>query len=450
MAIVGSGVSGLAACWALNEYSSHEVHLFEAEGRLGGHTNTVPFESPSREVVQVDSGFIVLNPVTYPNFLAFLKHQRIPLLETEMSFSISRDQGRFEWAGINLATVFAQIENLWNVEMWRTLFDIVRFNAYATDILKGGNVSEESIGAYLSRNGYSQAFQKNYLLPMTAAVWSTPPDKCALDFPAVTLVQFLWNHFLLQVSDRPNWLTIRNGSQQYIETIMAKISPERVHLASPVKQVKQQSGKVKISVQGREHEFDHVIIATHADTALEILGANASDMERRILQNFECTSNQVILHSDKTFMPQRRKAWASWNYLAESRTDQDMQVSLTYYMNKLQHLPENQLGPVLVTMNPLHTVNSDTIQGRWQYSHPRYTIEAIKAQADLHKIQNKRGISFAGAWQGYGFHEVWFELRLIILAYIVLGRIFVGIESRFRSGSIGSSLRSHQCRFCTR
>ena len=417
MAIVGSGVSGLAACWALNDYSSHEVHLFEAEGRLGGHTNTVPFKKPNREVAQVDSGFIVLNPVTYPNFLAFLKHQRIPLLQTEMSFSVSRDQGRFEWAGINLATVFAQIENLWNVEMWRTLFDIVRFNAYATDILKGGDVSDESIGAYLDRNGYSQAFQKNYLMPMTAAVWSTPPGKCALDFPAVTLIQFMWNHFLLQASGRPNWLTIRNGSKQYIETILAKIAPERVHLACPVTQVKQQGDKVMIYAQGREHEFDHVIIATHADTALEILGRNASDTERHILQNFKYTSNQVILHSDKTFMPQRRKAWASWNYLAESQTDRDMQVSLTYFMNKLQHLPENDCGPVLVTMNPLHTVKSDTVQGRWQYSHPQYTIEAIKAQADLHKIQNKRGISFAGAWQGYGFHEVGLNLDDSICLY---------------------------------
>ncbi|KAG6039909.1 hypothetical protein E4U41_001816 [Claviceps citrina] len=430
VAIVGSGCTGIAALWALNR-TYHDVYLYEAADRLGGHTNTVRWNA-GKYSTAVDTGFIVLNSATYPNFINFLKKINVVAERTEMTFGVSRDQGSFEWAGTNLASIFCQKRNVFSLRMWRMIFDIIRFNQFALDLLvneedeqpvkETDSLSEpmartETIGEYLSREGYSDAFRDDYLIPMTAAVWSTSPDKCSLEFPVLTLVRFLWNHHLLStVAARPDWLTLRDGSQSYIDAVMKGFPPNHLFLKSPVTSLRNdESGRVVLQLEnGKTDTFDHVILATHGDQALSILGDSATQQEREILSCFQTSQNEAVLHSDLTLMPRNRKAWSSWNYLtlsSPSRANID-QVSLTYNMNILQHIPRDPFGDVLVTLNPLHRPTAALTKARFFYSHPLYTPAAIRAQKFLRHIQNKRGISYAGAWTKYGFHEDGFSSGL--------------------------------------
>ena len=349
---------------------------------------------------------------------------------TEMTFGVSRDDGKFEWAGTSLSSIFAQRWNFFKPRMWRLIFDVIRFNQFALDLLTSKDESEndptrrtsekgqvkaeeESIGHYLDREGYSQTFKDDYLIPMTAAVWSTSPDKCSLDFPAITLVRFMWNHHLLStISARAPWMTIPGGTQQYIDTVLADFPTERVHLKSKVSSlIPGKDGVVFLSVDGKTEVFDHVILATHGDQALEVLGQAANEQERRILAGFKTSRNVAILHSDLSLMPRRRIAWSSWNYMTESpfppstKTTNISKVCLTYWMNLLQHIPESEFGQILVTLNPLSPPDPRLVQGIWEYSHPMYNAAAIRSQALLPRIQNTRGISYCGAWTKYGFHE---------------------------------------------
>ncbi|TFK67937.1 FAD/NAD(P)-binding domain-containing protein [Pluteus cervinus] len=458
VAVIGSGVSGLGATWLLNEHSDHEVHLYECDDRPGGHANTVRFVppgKPEKDGVDVDTGFIVLNPTTYPNFLRFLKlyPRTIKILPTEMTFSITRDGGAFEWAGKDLFTVFCQgWRRVVDPGMWRMIYDVLRFNACSREILvyerlKAGK--DMSVGDYLAREGYSEEFTHNYLIPMTAAIWSTPPDKCALDFPAHTLIQFMHNHHLLQVTGKPKWLTLHGGSRTYVRQIHSALPPSQLHLSTPIvslttftpppqkkatRQGKAPSPppepKVKImSASGVEEIFDHVVLACHSDTALKILRAGSqkaglaasgeqgiTQEEENILSMFSWTQNEAVLHADVNLMPKSRPAWSCWNYLTKTSDQVDKkgkrklnvnEVSLTYGMNDLQHIPESKYGPVLVTLNPPLDMQPDPslTTGRWKYEHPVLDAKAVHAQTQMFKIQNKRSISFAGAWLRYGFHE---------------------------------------------
>ncbi|KAF5315110.1 hypothetical protein D9619_007378 [Psilocybe cf. subviscida] len=494
VAVVGSGVSGLGATWLLNEYSEHEVHLYEADNRPGGHAHTVRYVPPGKtnsQGVDVDTGFIVCNPDTYPNFLRFLRlfppsspslpsriiswlslgliqpvHQEggIRILPTEMTFSVSRDGGAFEWAGKNLATIFCQTRRLFDPDMWRMIYDILRFNVCGRRVLLTPPQPDEieiSIGDYLTAEGYSDSFRDNYLIPMTAAIWSTPPDDCFLDFPARTLIQFMFNHNLLQITGKPSWLTIQGGSHKYVNQILSKLPEENLHLSTAVTSVKTlnpQPGKKPRVLLTTEHgdifAYDHVILACHSDTALDILRAgNIAEEEERILNQFSWNRNEVILHSDTRMMPRSRKAWSCWNYLSftvmvpdtqptgqgdmsdttteaglyseqedtaskrgRSRPLMKMQVnevSLTYGMNDLQHIPESSYGPVLVTLNPPFEANEYKVFGRWKYDHPVLDSKAVLAQSEMHKIQNTRSISYAGAYLKYGFHEDGFTSGLL-------------------------------------
>ncbi|CCU77191.1 putative FAD dependent oxidoreductase [Blumeria hordei DH14] len=435
VAIIGSGSAGIGALWALNR-TPHDVYIYEAANRLGGHTNTVEWKCGKSKTL-VDTGFIVLNSATYPNFRAFLKYINIPTEPTEMTFSVSRDEGIFEWAGSSLSAVFAQRKNIFSPRVWRMIFDIIRFNHFALDLLhhedlcqiplvNGENIrgkqtiyadSQMTIGEYLKREGYSDAFRDDYLIPMTAAVWSTSPDKCTLEFPAVTLVRFMWNHHLLStVTSRPQWLTIKQGAKSYIEAVMKGFPPNHVFLGEPVISVtNDELGKVRLHLRnGNSEIYDHVIIATHGDQALELVHNGSTAEEREILSGFQTSHNSAILHSDISLMPKRRKAWTSWNYITKSSpTSANIdQVCLTYNMNILQHIPTSVFGDVLVTLNPLQLPHPDSIQGTYSYSHPLYNPRAIRSQKLLSKIQNRRGISFAGAWTKYGFHEDGFSSGL--------------------------------------
>ncbi|EED79173.1 predicted protein, partial [Postia placenta Mad-698-R] len=434
VAVVGSGVSGLAATWLLNEYSDHEVHLYEADCRPGGHANTVTFSQSGREPVEVDT-YIVFNPSTYPNFLRFLNlypDLRQHICATDMTFSVSRDGGAFEWAGNNLSSVFCQPKRLLDLDMWRMLYDIVRFNVSARRLFqKYGPMSEVSIGEYLSKEGYSTSFRDNYLVPMTAAIWSTPPDKCTLDFPARTLIQFMYNHHLLQIFGKPSWLTLRGGSRIYVQKILSTLPPSQLHLSSAVQSITSVPaldnpgghGVELVTALGERIYYDRVIVASHSDAALSILraGGGATADEERILGEFEWNKNAAVLHCDKRLMPKRRVAWSCWNYLTRSTVDKSGnakanvdQVSLprayqylpfTDWMNELQHISEEIYGPVLVTLNPPFDPDPETLGGRYEYDHPVLGIKAVRAQQELSTIQNKRGISFVGAWTKYGFHE---------------------------------------------
>lgn len=418
VAVVGSGSAGIAALWALNR-SPHDVYIYDAAGRLGGHTNTVEF-SRGKYKALVDTGFIAMSEATYPNFLNFLKWIKVQTVPTEMSFSMSRDQGKFEWAGSTFDTVFCQRSNLFSPRMWRMVFDILRFNQFAVDVLRMTNPPvDETIGEYLEREGYSHVFRDRYLIPMTAAIWSTSPDKCTLDFPVVTLVRFLWNHHLLSTfSARPTWLTIANGSKSYIDTVMKNFPSNHLRLNTRVTAVtNEDDGRVRLHTAGGTSEvFDHVILTTHGDQAYSIVRDSATEEERAILENFHTSENEVVLHSDPSLMPRNYKAWSSWNYLTKSSaltgSGSVDQVCLTYNMNFLQHIPREAFGDVLVTLNPLHEPNPKTVQGRFTYRHAVYTAAAVSAQERLQEIQNQRGISYAGAWTKYGFHEDGFSSGL--------------------------------------
>ncbi|KAI5452649.1 hypothetical protein NCC49_000398 [Naganishia albida] len=462
IAIVGSGVAGLAATWALNEHSDHLVNLYESADYVGGHAHTVEFKREGKEPCDVDSGFIVFNPPTYPNFLAFLKHKGVEYLPTTMTFSVTRDLGNFEWAGEGLTGVFCQAKNLLNPRMYRMLLDVFRFNLFGLDLVteakaqkkagaaENGNghptsektgqtkmmdvdeaeESEISIGEYLEKEGYGEGFKEDYLLPMTAAIWSTPADKCALDFPARTLVRFFHNHHLMQVEGRPKWLTIKGGSKNYVNAIIDKLPAENLHLNTKIVGVTPHDTHVTlIEDNGTRHEYDYVILATHSDTALELLrnGGGATEQEESILGKFDWNKNEAVVHWDEKLMPIRRKAWSAWNVLTSSEKPSDSPstaasdvntVSLTYNMNALQHLSEERHGPVLVTLNPPFPVDDDKVVGRYKYDHPMYSRASVKAQSQLPSIQNARRVTFAGAWTNYGFHEDGFTSGLKIATEI--------------------------------
>ncbi|KJR83891.1 uncharacterized protein SPSK_00256 [Sporothrix schenckii 1099-18] len=443
VAIVGSGCSGIAALWALNS-TAHDVYLYEATDRFGGHTNTVDWRR-GKYTTKVDTGFIVMNTATYretqprlpsmpsnkaPNFLNFLSDVGVATVPTQMTFSVCRDRGSFEWSGSNLDALFCQRRNLFSPRMWRLVFDVFRFNQFALDLIRDdydsphGAASDESIGEYLIREGYSEAFRDDYLIPMTAAVWSTSPDKCSLEFPATTLVRFLWNHHLLStVARRPDWLTIGIGSKAYIDAVLKDFPTSHLFLNTPVRSVENEpDGRVRMRLSnGQSEVYDHVILATHGDEAFAIIKGSATDEEKDIMSCFHTSQNNVVLHSDTSLLPVSRKAWASWNYLSHtSPTRQENtvvdRVSLTYNMNVLQHIPREIFGHVLVTLNPPSEPDSSTVQGRYRYKHPLFTVAAVRAQRLLPRIQNTRGISYAGAWTKYGFHEDGFSSGLAVAA----------------------------------
>ncbi|KAK0191228.1 hypothetical protein F5146DRAFT_590504 [Armillaria mellea] len=428
IAVVGSGAAGLASTWALNEYSDHQVHLYEAEDRIGGHANTVllPARAGSEEC-HVDTAFIAFNRCTYPNFLRFLRlDPTIRILSTSMSFSVSRDNGFFEWSGKNIWSIFCQRKRLLDPSMWMLLYDIIRFNMCARRLLNGPVELGLSIGEYLHREGYSDSFRDNYLLPMTAGIWSTPPDAFAMTFPAQTLIQFMMNHQLLRVIGKSEWLTIAGGSQEYIKRIIENLPQDQLHLSTPIHSLTNIGDAAAPQIllttaNGESEAFDRIIFACHSDAALSILkaGGGLTDEEYQILSAFRWNENECVLHYDEELMPKNREAWSCWNYLAESSVDEygrtrlnPPRLSITFGMNALQHLPYAKHGPVLVTLNPPYEPRPEMIIGRWKYDHPLLDANAKRSQARLKCIQGVRSIYYAGAYLKYGFHEDGFTTGL--------------------------------------
>ncbi|KAH7320222.1 cytochrome c oxidase assembly protein CtaG/Cox11-domain-containing protein [Stachybotrys elegans] len=432
VAIVGGGSAGIAALWALNR-TYHDVYLYEAADRLGGHANTVQWKK-GKFTTAVDVGFTWMNETTFPNFAKFLDRLGVAMESTEMSFTVSRDGGAFEWARSDGRRGFRQWRSYLSPRIWRIVFDTVRFNHFALDVIMGGHnesvrqgvtngceTKMETIGEFLQREGYSDAFRDDYLIPLVSALWSASPDKCSLDIPAATLIQFLWKQNLLSSSfTRQRWATLKEGSQAYVSAVMKGFPPNHLFLKTAVRRISNDAqGRVVLHLEnGKSEVYDHVILATHGDEAMSIVDATATLQERAILSSFQTTQTEVVLHCDTSLMPKSRKAWSSWNYLSTSsplisKTKID-QACLTYNLNKLQNIPRAPFGDVLLTLNPLHRPRPELTQGRYFYSNPLYTTAAIHAQKELRDIQNRRGISYAGAWTRYGFHEDGFTSGLFV------------------------------------
>ena len=404
VAIVGSGISGLGCAHALLGERPHgiQVTLFEAERRLGGHTNTVDVRLDGIEH-PVDTGFLVFNERTYPNLIRLFADLGVPTAKSDMSFAVSVPTAggrRVEWAGTDLAGVFAQRRNLASPRFLGMLADIVRFNRQATRIAQGAEAAgEQTLGDFLDRHRYGENFRRWYLLPMAAAIWSCPM-RTMLAYPLATFLRFCHNHGLLQVNDRPQWHTVAGGARQYVQKIAAGLTDLR--LGTPVLEVRRNEAAGKVSVRTRRgmESFDHVVLACHSDQSATLL-ADADDAERRLLAAARYQPNRAVLHTDPRLMPQLRRVWSSWNYLSDGGADPA--VSVTYLLNKLQPLPFHT--PVFVSLNPIVEPAPETVIAEFEYSHPIFDARMIEAQKHLPQAQGRRRVWLAGAWTGYGFHE---------------------------------------------
>jgi uncharacterized protein len=389
VAVIGTGISGMAAAWLLAR--SRDVTVYEKAPRLGGHTRTltVPGVGP------VDMGFIVYNEPTYPNLTALFRHLGVETRPSDMSFAVSLRDGQTEYAGTNLRGLLAQPANALRPRFWRMIRDLLRFYRQAPDDADGLERDLVSLDAYLRDSGFGDAFVQDHLLPMAAAVWSTPAAEVGA-YPATAFIRFCDNHGLLKLRDRPVWRTVVGGSGAYIRKLTAPFAGA-IRLGHGVIALRRLDDAVVVyDTSGASAEFDEVVLATHAPQALAML-LDPSNAERTLLRAIRTAPNRVVMHRDPRLMPRRHAAWASWNYLGFD----DGTLCVTYWMNRLQGLPDDQ--PVFVTVNP--PFEPDGIIHEEFFAHPRFDARAIRAQRALWSLQGTRNTWYCGAWFGAGFHE---------------------------------------------
>ena len=407
VAVVGSGIAGLGAAHALR--GKADISLFEAGAYFGGHTHTVDVTLPDAHGNAfshgVDTGFLVFNERTYPEFIALLKELDVSAVPSDMSFSVQvpRAQGRaLEWSGTSLNTVFAQRANLLRPAFWRMLRDLLRFNKLVTDLATRGAEASltQPLAEFLQAQKFSAEFRDWYLLPMLGCIWSCPTDQM-LQFPVATMVRFCHNHGLAQVSQRPQWWTVAGGARHYVDKITAGITDKRLN--TPVRQITRDARGVAVTTDTGTERFDRLVLATHSDQALALLGGHATAQERQVLGAIHYQPNRAVLHTDTRVLPRNPSAWAAWNYEAAHSSQTDARVCLHYLINRLQPVPFQQ--PVVVSLNPVQPIADDQVLGSFDYAHPVFDLAAIRAQAEVPALQGRQHTYYAGAWMGYGFHE---------------------------------------------
>ncbi|RSZ58594.1 FAD-dependent oxidoreductase [Massilia atriviolacea] len=405
IAVIGAGISGLSCAYKL-VHGGADVTLYEAGAYFGGHSNTVDVTLDG-VTHGVDTGFLVFNERTYPNLIALFAELGVETAPSDMSFSVklplAQEAGArvLEWAGSNLDTLFAQRGNLLRPRFLRMVRDILRFNRHATGLATAQRMPAISLGEFLDQHHYSEQFRAWYLLPMAACIWSCPSDQM-LAFPVATFIRFCHNHGLLQVSDRPQWNTVRGGSRNYVEKLLAAIPQRR--LGTPVTAVTRHPAggarSVRVDTAHDTEQFDHVVMACHSDQSLALL-ADARADERSVLAAVRYQPNRAVLHTDASCLPRSRKAWSAWNY--QSTASATPQVCVHYLLNQLQPLPFKT--PVIVSLNPIDEPNRARVIRSFDYAHPVFDDGAVAAQARLAGFQGQQNTWFAGAWTGYGFHE---------------------------------------------
>ena len=404
VAVVGAGIAGLAVARSLS--AEAQVTLFEAGSYFGGHSNTVDVTLDG-VTHGVDTGFLVFNHRTYPNLVRLFNELGVATAASDMSFSVQVPDERLEWSGSDLSSVFAQRSNLLRPRFLGMLADIVRFNKLATRLAREGDETAlgQSIGAFLDQHGFGVVFRQWYFLPMIGCIWSCPTEQM-LRFPVATMIRFCHNHGLIQISDRPQWHTVRGGSRNYVQRMLASIPDARLN--TPVRRIRRSSGAslpkaVQVSTDGGTEHFDDVVLACHSDQALRLL-ADPSPDERAVLGAIRYHPNRAVLHTDASVLPQRRRAWAAWNYeRARSLGDEQAAVCLHYLINRLQPLPWST--PVVVSLNPAREPAAAKVIDTLSYSHPIFDEGAISEQAKLPALQGLGRTWFCGAWTRYGFHE---------------------------------------------
>ena len=414
IAIIGTGISGLTSAYLLSQ--KHDVVVYESADRLGGHTATIDIEYDNQPYA-IDTGFIVFNDWTYPNFKKLLANIGVDYQPTDMGFSVSCEESGLEYSGTNIDTLFAQRKNIVSWRHWQMIRDIIRFNKEAPlDVNENTLPEEMTLGEYLSLNNYSKVFIDKYLIPMGAAIWSASTSTMK-QFPLQFFVKFFINHGLLSVTNRPQWHVIKGGSRSYIEPLTQTFK-QHIRLNSPVVSIErtsisvepqeisdhQQAPQYQVNVTtkaGDTEQFDHVIVACHSDQALALL-ADATPSEQSVLGNIAYRDNEVVLHTDDTLLPDNKKTWSSWNYRIVEGSDETPPV-LTYDMNILQNI--NAPCTFCVTLNKTDMIDPDKILGVYHYSHPVFTVDAVSAQQRWSEVNGKNNTWFCGAYWANGFHE---------------------------------------------
>jgi len=427
VAIIGAGISGLGCAYALRQHPDLDITLFEGGNHIGGHSNTVDLtlETPQGKTTHgVDTGFLVFNRKTYPRLVRLFEEIGVPIAPSEMSFSVSIDTGektghnkKIEWAGNDLNSFFGQRSNLFSLSFWRMAYDILRFNRLATRLAEEQITSkleysepDERIKDFLDRNRFSTSFRENYFLPMIGAIWSCSVEQM-LEFPIQTMVRFCHNHGLLQIQNRPQWLTVKGGSREYVKLLVAALEKHQVQFvresATRVNASQTEKSQVEVITESGSRWFDEVIMACHSDQTLELVHG-IDQNARNILASVPYQKNRAILHTDINFLPSTERCWAAWNYTAKSGATPTAQqhVSVNYLINRLQPLPKEFEGTqIIVSLNPLTDPNPSLVHKEIHYSHPVFDMRAVQAQKELPLIQGNSSIWYCGAWTGFGFHE---------------------------------------------